>query len=122
MALATFLNGRTPSQLRGVAWLGLSATGQVGSVGTTDDGGGGATQTWSYGTSIACRIDPLAGSERIVASKLSDRSTFLITTPPGVTVGIADRFRFTNGGTFEVTAIRSRTAEPLTFFEAVQVS
>jgi hypothetical protein len=80
MPLGTFLNAGTASQLRGLLWLSLSDTGQIGSKTSTSDSGGGATESWSFGASVA------------------------------------------NRGTFEVTAVRVRTASPAQFFEAVQVS
>jgi len=122
MPIGTFLNGSTPMQLRGAAWLALSDEGRVGSGTIVDDGGGGGTTTWAYGGTIPCRVDPLAGDERIAALKLSDRSTHLITVPPNTAMTTASRFALLAGGTFEVTAVRSRTGELLRFFEAVQVS
>lgn len=125
MPLASFLNGGTATQLRGLLWLSLSDTGTVGTRTSTSDSGGGASETWAYGASIPCRVDPIASSgddETIVASRLSDRSTHLITTPPGTVAGIANRFAIANGGTYEITAVRDRTAQTAKFLEAVQVS
>lgn len=122
MGLTTFLGDDNPAQLRGLAWLSLSDLGQVGSGTVTDDGGGGGTTTWSYGGTIPCRIDPITGSELVTAGRLSDRSTHTVTVPAGTTVLAASRFVIAGRGTFEVTAVRSRTGEPLTFFEVVQAS
>ena len=124
MPLSTFLNGGTATQLRGLLWLALSDTGQIGTRTSTTDSGGGATQSWSFGPSVPCRVDPIqrANDETIVAERLSDRSTHLITTPAGTTVSLASRFQIANRGTFEVTAVRVRTAPQAQLFEAVQVS
>jgi len=124
MPIGTFLNGDNFTQLRGLLWLSLSDTGQVGTRTPVSDTGGGASETWSYGSSVACRVDPInrADSEEVVAGRLSDRSTHLITTPPGTSVNLAQRFQVVNRGTFEVTAVRMRTGQWATFFEAVQVS
>jgi hypothetical protein len=124
VSLGTFLNGGTASHLRGLLWLSLSDTGQVGAKTSASDSGGGATESWSFGSSVPCRVDPIqrANSEVVIAERLSDRSTHLITTPPGTSVGLANRFLVANRGTFEVTAVRVRTASPAQFFEAVQVS
>jgi len=112
----------TISQLRGLAWLALSDVGQIGDGTVTDDTGGGGTTVWSYGSDIPCRIDPMAGNEQLVASRLSDRSTHLITIPPEIPITTANRFVITGRGTFEVTAVQDRTGELMRFFEAVQVS
>lgn len=117
-----FLNGGTIAQLRGLAWLSLTDIGMIGAGTVTNDGGGGGTTTWNYGSGMPCRVDPLLGDESVIASRLSDDSTHVITVPPGTTVAAANRFAITGRGTFEITAVRTRTLEPFTFFEAVQVS
>lgn len=122
MPIGTFLNGSPVTQLRGLAWLALSDEGQVGEGAVTDDGGGGGATVWTYGATVACRIDALAGDERMAASKLSDRSTHLITVPPETAMTAASRFVITGRGTFEVTAVRDSTDELMRFFEAVEVS
>ena len=126
MPLSTFLNGGTATRLRGLMWLSLSDTGKLGTRAYTTDSGGGATAVWSFaGADIPCRVDPIAAAgddETIVAGRLSDRSTHLITVPAGTTGGTDNRFSVTGRGTFEVTAVRSRTGEWARFFEAVRVS
>lgn len=121
MGVITFLSGGTISQLRGLAWLALDDLGQIGTATITDDGGGGGTASWSYGGTVACRIDPLLANETIGAGEISDRSTHIITTPPGTAATITSRFQVLGRGTFEITAVQSRTGEALRFFEAVQV-
>jgi hypothetical protein len=59
MGISTFLDGQTPSQLRGLLWLSLSDLGQRGTATLTDDSGGGGQAYWTYGSSIPCRIDPI---------------------------------------------------------------
>lgn len=122
MGLMTFLGDGNPTRLRGLAWLSLSDLGQVGTGTITDDGGGGGTATWTYGGTIPCRIDPMTGGELVTGGRLSDRSTHTITVPAGTVVSVASRFALAGRGTFEVTAVRSRTGEALTFFEVVQAS
>lgn len=127
MPFGTFLNGRAATQLRGLAWLTLSEYAQIGTRTYVSDGGGGATETWTYGGTIPCRIDAVAGlgvSEDIIANRLSDRSTHLITLPGGTIGGTAtssSRIRVVGRGTFEVTAIEERTAEWMRFAETAQV-
>lgn len=120
MPLSTFLNGGTITQLRGLAWLALSARGSVGNLAGTSDSGGGATRTWTYGTSLPCRVDPMGGGESEVADRISDRSTHLITTLPEVTIGHEDRFAV-EGEVYEITAVRDATDEWLRTLEAVKL-
>lgn len=122
MPLGTFLNGINPTRLRGLQAIVLSDIGNVGTLTSTDDAGGGASQAWAYGSDIPCRVDPLGGDESVVAGRLDDRSTHLITVPARTDVDTNDRFQVTGQGTFEVTAVRSRTGEWTRVFETVQVS
>lgn len=125
MPLGTFMNGGTAAQLRGLMWLSLSDTGEVGTRTSTSDTGGGVTQIWNYGPSVPCRVDPVLSrgdNEDVVAGRMADESTHVITLPPGTTVHHKDRFRVTNRGTFEITAVRTRTDEWARFLEAVEVS
>lgn len=124
MPFGTFLNGRPATQLRGLNWLTLSDAAQVGTRGYVSDGGGGGTLSWSYGGTVACRVDPLGrtGSpEALVADRLSDRSTHQILMPPGTALDTDQRVRVVNGGTFEITAVDDRTAEWIALAEAVEV-
>lgn len=127
MPFGTFLNGRSATQLRGLAWLTLSDRAQIASRTYTSDSGGGATETWGYGGTIPCRVDTVAGlgvNEDIVAGRLSDRSTHMISLPGGTiggTITTSSRIRVVGRGTYEVTAIQERTAEWMRVAEAVQV-
>ena len=72
------------------------------------------------GDTIACRIDSMSGSEGEVANRISDRSTHLLTLPPGSSVTTEDQFYVIGRGTYEVTAVREHTGEFSTVFEAVE--
>lgn len=122
MPLSTFLNGRAPTRLRGLMMLSLSDVGTWLTRTYTDDTGGGATATWgTAGTAIPCRIDPLGGNGRsMTAGRVDERSTHLITVPPGTDVSTSDRFAVSGRGTFEVTAARERTAEWARLFEVIE--
>lgn len=112
MPLSTFLNGRSYTTLRGAAWLALSETGHVVAGSVTDDGGGGGSATWTAGSSVPCRIDPLYGrGEGVVAARISERSTHAVTLPPNMVVDAGQRFAIDGRGTFEITAVRERTSE-----------
>jgi len=121
MSLSTFLDGPT-GQLRGLQWLALSDLGQVGTNTTTDDGGGGVTSGWAWGGTVPCRIDPLTNNEPLAAGRISDRSTHLVTAPPGTPVTTNSRFVIANRGTYEVTGVQDTTGELARFFEVVQAS
>jgi Phage head-tail joining protein len=125
MPLGTFLNGGSSSRLRGLQMLALSESGSVGTPTARSDGGGGSTQSWMWGPSIPCRVEPIGGAghdEVTIAGRLSDRSTHLITTPAGTSIDTTNRFAIANHGTFEVTAVRDRTAGWTQLFEAVEAS
>jgi head-tail adaptor len=122
MPLSTFLDGSVPSQLRGIAWLALSGSGQVGTLSGTTDAGGGATSTWTYGGTIPSRIDPIGGGEGQIANRISDRSTHLITLPPETPITTDSRFSSLDEvQTYEITAVRDRTSEWMRLAEAVKL-
>jgi head-tail adaptor len=102
--------------------LQLSDLGQVGTSAVTDDSGGGGTTVWSFGADVPCRIDPLGNDESVAASRLSDRSTNVVTVPAGTVVSATNRFAITGRGTFEITGVDDRTGERARFFEVVAVS
>lgn len=125
MSLSTFLNGQNPTQLRGLAWLAFSDTGYLVSGTVVSDSGGGGTLTWTAGTTgIPCRIDPVSdrGVSRLTGGAIDERSSHMVTVPPGTTVPVAGRFAITGRGTFEVTATHQRTGELESVFEVIQLS
>lgn len=122
MSLSTFLNGRNPTQLRGLMWLALSELGQRGTATFTSDTGGGGTAAWAYGGTVPCRVDPLSASGGVIGERIDERSTHLVTVPSGSTISTSDRFLIAGRGTFEVTATREQTAELATTFEVIQIS
>lgn len=109
-------------QLRGLAWLALSDVAHIGAGSITDDTGGGGTFSWTFGAAVPCRIDPLAGDERLTGGRMNARSTHVVTMPPGVDVLATNQISIENRGTFEVTAVQSRTGEMLRFVEVVEVT
>lgn len=124
MSFSTFLDGRDPVRLRGLLWLALSDVGQRGTATVTGDSGGGASSSWAYSGTIPCRVDPLADrSDRsLLAGRIDERSTHLITVPSGVVVSSNDRFVVAGRGTFEVTATRQQTGEAAVSFEVLRIS
>lgn len=122
MSLSTFLNGRESTTLRGLMWLSLSESGSVVTLASTSDSGGGASQVWTAGTAVPCRLDPLSATDSVTGGQIDERSTHLVTVAAGVAVSTSDRFSVSNRGTFEVTAVREQTAEQAHFFEVIQIS
>jgi hypothetical protein len=123
MPLGVFTNGREPGRLRGLLMLALTDSGTVLTRVSADDAGGGVTQTWGTLTEgVPCRVDPVGGSGRsVVADRVDERSTHVVTAPPGVRVTADDRFVISGRGTFEVTATRDRTAEHASRFEVLRI-
>ena len=122
MPFATGADGIVPTQLRGLAYLALSESGTVLNLSGTSDGGGGGTLSWTAGSAMPCRVDTIRGGEGLVAERIDDRTTHLIRVPPETSVGHEDRFAVANVGTFEITAVQTRTREWTRTLEAVQVN
>lgn len=121
MPRSTFLDGRSYQQLRGALWLSLSATGYRLAESGTTDAGGGEVVTWGTAGTFPCRIDSLGGGESVVGDRLSDRSTHVVTMPPNTAIDHKDRFEV-DGDTYEITAVRTATAELARRMEVVEVS
>ena len=122
MPFSTFLDGRNPTQLRGLAWLSLSDTGVIQSNAGTSDAGGGITSAWSNVGTTECRLDPLTSRSRITGGQIDERSTHVVTVPPDAVIGAADRVVIAGQGTFEITAADSRTRPWLNTFEVIEIS
>lgn len=123
MPLHTFLNGGSAIRLRGLQWMAMSDFGRIGAGSVVSDSGGGGTMVWTYGGTIPCRIDPLAGGADtdVVAGRIDERSTHILTVPSGTSATSNSRVLVVGRGTFEVTAVRTRTDEWVGRLEAVQV-
>jgi hypothetical protein len=124
MPYGTFLNGRTPSQLRGLQWLAMSDTGAVYTRTYTTDAGGGASQVWVAGSAVPCKIESVVarGQSSLEGGRIDERSEHVVTVPAGTNVDTDDRFVMASRGTFEVTAVRQASAEWVREFEVIQVS
>jgi hypothetical protein len=56
----------------------------------------------------------------VTADQIDERSTHLITCPAGTSVSTTARFEIANRGTYEITAIRTRTSEIVRELEAIE--
>lgn len=124
MSLLLLFNGAAgeTQHLRGLQFLSFSDIGNPMTLSVADDGGGGGTATWNVSGTTLCRLDPIRSNSRITGGAIDERSTYLVTTPPDVFVDTTDRFAIAGRGLFEITAVRSRTDQPVRIFEAIQVS
>jgi SPP1 family predicted phage head-tail adaptor len=86
-----------------------------------DDGGGGGTVGWTNAGTVNCRIAPMSGSEREIADRIAEDADFIFTLPTSATVTVTSRL-VSNGGTFNVAAIRDRSYEITQRVEAVKVT
>lgn len=122
MGLATFLNsGHPPTTLRGLRFFAFSETAIIQRGTVTSDGGGGGTMTWAaYGTA-SCRVAALAGSPQLIAGRLDEASTHLVTTPEGTIVSTKDRIVVANRGTLVVTNVADSSDARDVRFEVVLV-
>lgn len=124
MGLSTALDGVTPDELRGLAFLALSDVGHVVTAKVTEDQGGGAVRTWAAGSAVPCRIEPISegsvGGEAMRGGRIDSRSTDVVTVPAGTVVTPKDRFAIDGRGTFEVTAVREVTRTPTQRFEVAR--
>ena len=85
MPLSTFLNGRPPTQLRGLQWLACPRPAPCCPSRTPPTPAAASPKSWAAGTAVPCRIDPLSGGEEITANRISDESTHLVPSPPAPT-------------------------------------
>lgn len=121
MSLATSFGSATFTQLRGLPWLALSETGYILTLGTGDNQGGGGGGTWTQGTAVVpCRVDAIGAQSGELANQLNERSTCVILMPPNAAVTTQNRVAITGRGTYEVTAVRTRTSEFVHELEAVE--
>ena len=113
----------TYASTRGLITEALTESGYTISGTVVSDGGGGGSVTAVNGGTVACRIDVIGATsagESTVANRISDRSTHILTLPPGSSVTTEDQFYVIGRGTYEVTAVREHTGEFSTVFEAVE--
>lgn len=123
MPYSTFLNGKNPTQLRGLQWLTFTDTGTVYTRGGSSDSGGGITVAWTAGGTTPCRIDPVVGNRSgIVGGRIDERSTHIVRVPSGMTVSSDDRFAIAGRGSYEVTVTHDRTDAWALSFEVIQLS
>lgn len=119
MGLATGTRGSL-TQLRGLPWLALTESAHVLTMTAIDNSGGGARGSWTRGTAVPCRIDPLGANQGELADQINERSTNLLTFAPEFAVSTGARVEVETRGTYEVTAVRHRTSERMREVEVVE--
>jgi SPP1 family predicted phage head-tail adaptor len=107
------------ASMREAASEALPGTAVIQSQTTTSDGGGGVTQAWTAAGTVDCRIAPLTGTEREIGERISSDADYIITLPHDASVNTNSRI-VSNGGTFNVEAIRDRSWHVTTRVEAVK--
>jgi hypothetical protein len=123
MPLSTFLNGRTPTTLRGLLFLSLSDSAIIQKRTATSDSGGGASWVWASTGTVSCRVYPAGGAgPSIVGGALDEATTHFCRLPLGASVDTPDRVVVSGRGTFEVTLASVRTDEASRLVEVMQVS
>lgn len=123
MSLSTFLNGRAPTQLRGLQWLALSGTAIIQRSTATSDSGGGASVAWANVGTAACRVYPVTtrGRSGLVGGQIDEHTTHYCMLPLGTSVTTSDRI-VVDGATFEVTMALDHTDSFSTLIEVTQIS
>jgi SPP1 family predicted phage head-tail adaptor len=86
----------------------------------TTDGGGGWTEAFTAGGTVACRVAPINGSEREEGDRISAESQYVITLPAESVVQTDDRIVIA-GVTYNVTAVRDRSWEVTRRVEAKKI-
>lgn len=97
------------SGMRATAELALPDTCQVQRATKASDGAGGFTEVWATVATVACRLSPSGGAEKIIAEKLSQVNPVTITVPVGTSVQTGDRI-VVRGRIFEFQALTDRGA------------
>lgn len=122
--ITTFLRGRSPGLLRGLALTALTDTAIIYAGTISSDSGGGGTTSWAAVGTTEARIDSLGGgaNNRVTGGQIDERSTHVVMAPSDVFVNPAERVVISGRGTYEVTATRQRTDATITVFEVLQVT
>lgn len=94
--------------MRETAEASLAGTAVIQTLTRTSDSGGGFTEGWASAGTVDCRIAPIRGDEREIGERISPDADYVITLPWDAAVTTDSRI-VSNGGTFNVEAIRDRT-------------
>lgn len=107
----TLLGAGELAQIRAEFEACFDSTATVLGYARTPDGGGGFTEAWTPGVTVAANIAPVGGGESgSRGGRVDARTTNIVTLPAGTVVGAVDRL-LVNGVTYEITAVRTRTDE-----------
>lgn len=110
MGLTTFLHdGYPPSKLTGLQFLAFSEIAVIQHSTISSDGGGGGTAMWSNAGTTYCRVTALGGSPRLLAGRIVETSTHVVTAPEDTVISTNDRLIVANRGTLVVTNVSDST-------------
>ena len=112
------------ARMRTVAERALPGTAVIQGGSLTSDGGGGWTEGFTAGGTVACRVSPAGtpggAGEGETADRISADAQYVITLPAATTVETDDRIVIA-GVTYNVTAVRDRSWEVTRRVEARKV-
>lgn len=108
------------ARMRTIAEQALPGTAVIQGGSLTSDGGGGWTEAFTGGGTVACRVSPISGNEREIGDRISADSQYVLTLPAETTVETDDRI-VVAGVTYNVTAVRDRSWEVTRRVEAKRV-
>lgn len=120
MGLSTFLNeDHPPERLRGLRFLAFGESVVIQRPTVVSDSGGGGTTTWANVGTAPCRVTALGGAPRLLAGRIDETSTHMITAPEGTDVTTHDRAIVAGRGTLDVTGVYDSTNARDVRFEVV---
>ena len=89
----------------------LPGTAVIHTATDTTDGQGGYTQAFAAASTVAARLAPTKGDERIMAGRLAEVQQYTLTVPDTTTVAAANRVVY-GGVTYEVASVMADVRAP----------
>ena len=103
--------------------MALSDSGYVLRFAGTADAGGEVKGSWARaGSAFPCRVDPVSGGDQVIAERLQERTTHVVTTLIQCDATSTDRFEVVTKGTYDITATPDRTGAVIRRLEVVQAT
>lgn len=86
----------------------LPGTAVISTATSASDGQGGQLQTWTASGTVDARLSPISGGEAELASRLSERNSYVLTLPWETAIDTDDRVAY-DSATYEVIHVGDRT-------------